>query len=132
GGRTAERLVAAGHDVRTFQRRPAGGEGAGDSLGPLTDPAAVMRAVEGRDAVVHLAAKVSVSGPRREYEQVNGEGTRTLLAAARAAGVRRFIQVSSPSVAHTGGSLVGEEAGPAQPEHARGNYARTKAAAELL
>ncbi len=132
GRRTAERLVAAGHDVRTFQRRPAGVEGASDSLGSLTDPAAVSRAVEGRDAVVHLAAKVSVSGPRHEYEQVNVEGTRTLLAAARAAGVRRFVQVSSPSVAHTGGSLVGEEAGPAQPEDARGNYARTKAAAELL
>lgn len=132
GRRTAERLVAAGHDVRTFQRRPAGVDGASDSLGWLTDPAAVTRALEGRDAVVHLAAKVSVSGPRHEYEQVNVEGTRTLLAAARAAGVGRFVQVSSPSVAHTGGSLVGEGAGPAQPEHARGNYARTKAAAELL
>ncbi|WP_324653563.1 NAD-dependent epimerase/dehydratase family protein [Georgenia sp. H159] len=132
GRRTAERLVAAGHDVRTFQRRTAGVPGATDSLGSLTDPAAVTRAVEGRDAVVHLAAKVSVSGPRSEYEQVNVEGTRALLAAARDAGVSRFVQVSSPSVAHTGGSLVGVGAGPAEPEHARGNYARTKAAAERL
>ncbi len=132
GRRTAERLVAAGHDVRTFQRRPAGVAGASDSLGSLTDPAAVARAVEGRDAVVHLAAKVSVSGPREEYERVNVEGTRTLLTAARMVGVRRFVQVSSPSVAHTGGSLVGAGAGPAEPERARGHYARTKAAAEQL
>ncbi|MGC5629183.1 NAD-dependent epimerase/dehydratase family protein [Georgenia sp. Z1344] len=132
GRRTAERLVAAGHDVRTFQRRQAGVPGAADSLGSLADDDAVRRAVEGRDAVVHLAAKVSVSGPRREYEEINVEGTRRLLAAARAAGVTRFVQVSSPSVAHAGDSLVGVPAGRAEPELARGHYARTKAAAERL
>src|SRR5699024_2322687 len=58
GRATVERLVAAGHDVRTFQRRPSGVPGARDVLGSLTDPAAVARAVEGRDAVLHLAAKV--------------------------------------------------------------------------
>ena len=130
GRRTAELLVGSGAQVRTFQRRPAGVDGATDVLGSLTDPAAVARAVEGSDAVVHLAAKVSVSGPRREYEQVNVEGTATLVDAARAAGVSRFVQVSSPSVAHTGGSLVGAGAGPAEPDRARGHYARTKAAAE--
>ncbi len=40
--------------------------------------------------------------------------------------------VSSPSVAHTGSSLVGAGAAPAEPARARGDYARTKAAAELL
>src|SRR5699024_10645142 len=103
-----------------------------DVLGSLTDPVAVARALDGCDAVVHLAAKVSVSGPRHDYEQVNVEGTRTLLTAARMVGVQRFVQVSSPSVAHTGGSLVGAGAGPAEPDGARGNYARTKAAAERL
>ncbi|MGC5616537.1 NAD-dependent epimerase/dehydratase family protein [Georgenia sp. Z1491] len=132
GRATAERLVAAGHDVRTFQRRPAGVAGAADSLGSLTDDEAVRRAAEGRDAVVHLAAKVSVSGPRRDYEQVNVEGTRRLLAAAGAAGVTRFVHVSSPSVAHIGDALVGAGAGPAEPGLARGHYARTKAAAERL
>jgi 2-alkyl-3-oxoalkanoate reductase len=38
--------------------------------------------------------------------------------------------VSSPSVAHAGRSLVGAGATPADPEHARGHYARTKAVAE--
>jgi nucleoside-diphosphate-sugar epimerase len=40
--------------------------------------------------------------------------------------------VSTPSVAHHGRSLTGAGAGPADPAHARGSYARTKAAAELL
>ncbi len=46
--------------------------------------------------------------------------------------MQRFVAVSSPSVAHTGSSLAGVGAGPAEPEAARGDYARTKAAAELL
>jgi len=40
--------------------------------------------------------------------------------------------VSSPSVAHTGRSIMGDGAAPAEPLRARGEYARTKAAAELL
>ncbi len=43
-----------------------------------------------------------------------------------------MVHVSSPSVAHAGASLVGVGAGPADPEAARGPYARSKAAAELL
>ncbi len=132
GGSVARLLLEHGHDVRTFQRRPASIDGAADGLGSLTDPATVRRAVEGVDGVIHLAAKVSFAGAAAEFDQVNVGGTRTLLAAAREAGVRDFVLVSSPSVAHAGASIVGDGAGAADPERARGNYARTKAAAELL
>ncbi|HEV7169220.1 MAG TPA: NAD-dependent epimerase/dehydratase family protein [Micrococcaceae bacterium] len=132
GGAVARLLLERGHRVRTFQRRPAGIGGAGDSLGSLTDPAAVKRAVDGVDSVIHLAAKVSFAGPEGEFRQVNVEGTETLLASAKAAGVHDFVFVSSPSVAHFGSSIIGAGAGTADPELARGNYARTKAAAELL
>ncbi|MDM7856211.1 NAD-dependent epimerase/dehydratase family protein [Cellulomonas alba] len=132
GGATARALLAAGHDVRTFQRRPSGVAGVDDVRGDLTDPAAVGAAVDGCDAVVHLAAKVTITGPEAEFHRVNVGGTRLLLDAARAAGVGRFVQVSSPSVAHVGRSLVGAPAGPAEPERARDPYARTKAEAELL
>lgn len=132
GGSVARLLLEHGHHVRTFQRRPASVDGAADCLGSLTDPAAVRRAVEGVNGVIHLAAKVSFAGAAAEFNHINVEGTRTLLAAAREAGVRDFVFVSSPSVAHTGASIVGDGAGPAAPELARGHYARTKAAAELL
>lgn len=132
GGAVARLLLDAGHEVRTFQRRPAGITGAAGSRGSLTDPAAVARAVEGFDGVIHLAAKVSFAGAEEDFRQVNVEGTRTLLAASREAGVRDVVYVSSPSVAHAGSSLVGAGAGAAAPDLARGNYARTKAAAELL
>lgn len=132
GAATATAVQDAGHTVRTLQRRPSGVEGVTDVLGSVTDADTVRAAVADVDAVVHLAAKVSLAGHSADFVRVNVTGTQTLLDAARASGVQRFVAVSSPSVAHTGSSLAGVGAGPAEPEAARGDYARTKAAAELL
>ena len=127
GRAVAAELVAAGHDVRTLQRRPSRVEGATDILGSITDPLVVERAIDGAEGVVHLAAKVSLAGPAEEFRVVNVDGTRSLLDAAERAGVSRFVQVSSPSVAYAGSALAGVGAEPADPRRARGDYARTKA-----
>ncbi|MCW4386704.1 NAD-dependent epimerase/dehydratase family protein [Salinibacterium sp. SYSU T00001] len=132
GGDVARLLLGSGHEVRTLQRRPSGVEGAEDVLGSVTDAAARERACAGVDAVVHLAAKVSMAGPLAEFEATNVAGTAELLAAARRGGATRFVHVSSPSVAHSGDPIMGEGAGPADPERAHGPYARTKARGELL
>lgn len=139
GRAVARSVAAAGHEVRTFQRSPSGLPGIADSLGSVTDPAAVADAVRGMDAVVHLAAKVSLAGDPAEFERVNVAGTRNMLAAAsglesgHASGEpARFVHVSSPSVAHSGSSIMGDGALTADPVAARGDYARTKAEAELL
>lgn len=153
GGGVARALAARGDEVTVFQRRPSGlGSGAapavratGDHgsdphsrggvreiLGDLADADAVARAAAGQDAVVHLAAKVDVTGAWSDYERINVAGTRTLLRACRDAGVARMVHVSSPSVAHAGSSLVGVPAGAADPQRARGHYARSKAMAERL
>jgi nucleoside-diphosphate-sugar epimerase len=129
GRATASALLDRGDDVTVLQRRPAGLPCA-EVLGDVADPAAVRRAVRGQDAVVHLAAKVDVVGRWREYVRANIEGTRTVVAACRAAGVGRLVHVSSPSVAHAGAALAGVGAGPADPLRARGHYARSKAVAE--
>ena len=127
----AASVLAAGHEVRTLQRRPSGVAGVADVLGSVTDAASVERAVAGVDGIVHLAAKVSLAGDPAEFDEVNVVGTLRLLQAALSAGVGRFVYVSSPSVAHSGSSIVGDDALPADPLRARGDYARTKATAEL-
>lgn len=132
GGETARLLVRQGHEVTTFQRRPSGVEGVADLPGSVTDDAAVRRAVEGAEGVIHLAAKVSFTGRPADFDEVNVEGTRRLLAAARGAGVREFVFVSSPSVANSGAAIAGLGAEPADPVRAHGDYSRTKAEAELL
>jgi nucleoside-diphosphate-sugar epimerase len=101
-------------------------------LGDVADPSAAASATAGQDAVVHLAAKVGVVGAPEEFRRANVVGTEVMLAAARASGVSRFVQVSSPSVAHAGDPLVAAGADAADPARARGDYSRTKAEAELL
>jgi nucleoside-diphosphate-sugar epimerase len=132
GSEVARFLVRQGHAVTTFQRRPSGVAGATDVRGSLADDTAVRRAVSGAEGVIHLAAKVSFAGRPAEFDEVNVEGTRRLLRAARGAGVRDLVFVSSPSVANSGAAIVGLGAGPADPARAHGDYSRTKAAAELL
>ncbi|MFC0673912.1 NAD-dependent epimerase/dehydratase family protein [Brachybacterium hainanense] len=132
GRHIATSLRDRGDAVRVLQRRTAGIEGVEESLGSLTSADDVRRAVDGVDAVVHVAAKVSISGPEEEYRAVNIEGTRHVLQAMRDGGVERLVNISSPSVAHLGASIVGLDATPADPQRARGPYARTKAAAEQL
>ena len=132
GRAVATSILAAGHEVRTLQRSPSRVEGATDVLGSVTDATSVARATAGVDGIVHLAAKVSLAGDPAEFEAVNVGGTFRLLRAAVESGVGRFVYVSSPSVAHSGSSIVGDDAEPADPLRAHGDYARTKAQAELL
>ena len=61
--------------------------------GDMTEPEALRRAVDGCDAVIHLVA--IRQGPREEFQRVMEEGTRDLVAASRAACVRRFVLMSA-------------------------------------
>lgn len=134
GRHTVARLVARGDTVTTLQRSSAGDDlasGVHEVLGSVTNGEALDRACDGQDAVVHLAAKVGVTGGWDEYEAVNVHGTVELIESARRAGVRRFVHVSSPSVAHAGHALVGAGAERADPGGTRGHYATSKAIAEL-
>lgn len=132
GREVARLLVRQGHAVATFQRRQSGVDGAVDLCGSVTDHEALRGAVQGIEGIIHLAAKVSFTGPAAEFNEVNVEGTRRLLHSARAAGVRDVVFVSSPSVANSGAAIVGLGAERADPEHAHGDYSRSKAEAELL
>lgn len=132
GSGVARALIEQGHHVTTLQRRPSGVAGAQDALGSVTDPACVEGALTGAEAVIHLASKVSMAGDSAQFDRVNIDGTRTVIEAAQAAGVTRFVHISSPSVAHSGSSIIGDGAQPANPQTARGDYARTKAQGEII
>ncbi len=62
-------------------------------VGDVTEPASLRTAVTGVDAVVHLVA--IIKGRRAEFERIMAQGTRDLVAAAREAGVRRFVLASA-------------------------------------
>jgi NADH dehydrogenase len=103
GPRVVHAIRAEGHDVRALVRDP-GSKGAKTLTawgcevvrGDMTDEASVRLAVAGVDGVVHLVAVLGA--PRETYERVMLGGTRTLLAAAKEAGVRRFVLMSALGV----------------------------------
>lgn len=96
-------LQAAGHEVRLALRTP-GAKAPAESvvvgdIGPSTDWG---RALEGIDAVVHLAARVHVmrdhAGGATEFKRTNTEATLRLARAAADAGARRFVFLSTIKV----------------------------------
>jgi uncharacterized protein YbjT (DUF2867 family) len=91
-------IVEAGHEVRALARSPEAGAGAaaiGAELvvGDMTDAASLRPAAEGVDAIVHLVA--IRQGKPEEFQRIMVGGTRSLIEAAQAVGVKRFVLMSA-------------------------------------
>lgn len=102
GSRLLSALVSA-HDRMTALARHGSPfpESAGDAVksverveGDLFAPESYREAMVGHSTVVHVAALTGKAAPKG-YELINVEGTRMLIDEAKAAGVERFIFVSS-------------------------------------
>ena len=74
--------------------------------GDLANAPALARLCEGAEAVIHIAGAVNLP-TRAEFEAVNIAGTQAVVDAARAAGVRRFVLVSSLAAREPGLSDYG-------------------------
>ena len=141
GHHVVKLLKQRGDEVTVLQRSPANlasvrevlfdlsvaSNASAESVNPT-----LLSALQGQQAVIHLAAKVGVAGRWEAYQAINIEGTRQLINAALQCEVPGFVHISSPSVAHAGKSLVGAPAGVAEPDHVRGHYARSKAMGEQI
>jgi dihydroflavonol-4-reductase len=98
GSHVVAALAEAGAEVRAFDRRlptqvPAGAE---PVEGDILDPGAVARAMEGCDAVFHLAALYSYArADARAMQAINVEGTRVVLDVAARGERRRVVHTSS-------------------------------------
>lgn len=99
-------LRAQGTEVRALVRK-ASPEGAKKRLGSLgaaliegdvCDEPSMNVLFSGCDVVVHAAALSDPRAPREAHERVNLVGTENALAAAKAAGVKRFVLVSTEAV----------------------------------
>lgn len=101
GSPVVTQLLEQGYAVRGLDLRASGRQAAGydEVVGSLDDIHAAGRAVTGVEAVLHLGAFMSWSpADLEQLFRANVEGTRVLLDAAAAAGVRRFVFASSGEV----------------------------------
>ncbi len=132
GGALIERLRREGWDVRALARSERSAErvrelGAEPVMGDLDD----LR-VEDCEIAFHAAAKVEDFGDPADFERVNVQGTRNVVAACRAAGVRRLVHVGTEAALMAGQPLVNvDESAPLRPD-SPALYPSTKAKAERL
>lgn len=136
GTNLAHFLVLAGHAVRVLDDESMGHRSSLADLpvefieGSITNPDAVARAVDGMDAVIHLAADTrvmdSIEDPVKNFES-NVVGSFTVLEGMRKAGVKRIVAAS------TGGAILGEVPCPVHEEimpRPRSPYGASKLAME--
>jgi uncharacterized protein YbjT (DUF2867 family) len=98
GPKIVHALRAEKREVRALARRPErasrlAGWGAEVVQGDVTDPASLQAALDGCTHVIHLVALIK--GRPRDFHHVMTEGTESLVAAAKLAGVRRFVLMSA-------------------------------------
>jgi nucleoside-diphosphate-sugar epimerase len=96
----ARSLLARGDEVVSLDREPFDYPERAritEVRGDIRERAAVDRAIAGCDVVVHAAAALPLYSPR-EIHTIDIDGTRTVLEAARAAGVGRVVHISSTAV----------------------------------
>jgi uncharacterized protein YbjT (DUF2867 family) len=111
GPRVVHALRERDKPVRALVRDPGGEEattlaawGAELAQGDMTDSASLRRAVEGSEAIVHLVA--IRQGSEEQFRRVMEDGTRDLVAAAKDAGVKRFVLMSALGTSEQSKDLV--------------------------
>jgi nucleoside-diphosphate-sugar epimerase len=111
GGALIRRLVAEGWDVHALVRSEASAQkvsalGAKAIAGDLADVPSMAVGAQYCEIAFHCAAHLGDWGTREEFERGNVQGTRNALAAARQAGLRRFVHVGTEAALLAGKPLV--------------------------
>ncbi len=127
-------LAARGDRLRCLVRNGSAAPTHGEVItGSLEDEAALRRALDGVEVVIHLAALVSFA--RRDAQRshaVNVDGTKRLASLARQAGVQRFLHVSSvAAIGYSNAPRVLDEASPYNLGELAIPYCDSKRGAEL-
>jgi nucleoside-diphosphate-sugar epimerase len=135
GGKLIERLVSSGEKVRALARSDASAArvaelGAEPVRGEIGDRASLEAGVAGCERAFHAAAKVEDSGPWEEFLRDNVGGTRNVVDACEAAGVRRLVHVSTEAVLIAGDPLVNVDETAPRRTDSKAPYPRSKAMAE--
>jgi dihydroflavonol-4-reductase len=141
GHHVARELAAQGAELRMLVRRTSNlanlegifqGSQGETHIGDLSDPDSIKPALEGCDALMHVAAdyRLWIPDPKAMY-RANVDGTRELLRLAREAGVRRVVYTSSVATMgfRSDGLIVNEDT-PVSLDNMVGHYKRSKFLAE--
>ncbi len=112
GRYVCEQLVERGHETGALVRRPGSEpEGTVAVAGNLTDRASLTLAMEvfEPECVIHLAAEIASQRDPKKIQAANVDGTRDLIHACEAAGVKRFVFASTVVTGEAHGEVLTED-----------------------
>jgi nucleoside-diphosphate-sugar epimerase len=135
GGRAITALRSRGIEVVALARSDSSVKtvealGATSARGDLEAKAALEAGCRGCDVVFHAAAHTDQFDPVAVHMRITTKGTENVLAAARAAGVKRFVHVSTEAVLADGNPIIRADEKRPIPAKALGAYPLTKGLAE--
>jgi nucleoside-diphosphate-sugar epimerase len=135
GSRLIRALIARGTDVVALARSDASeakvvSVGARPVRGDLDDETAMTAGMNGCDVAFHAAAHTDQFDPLEVHLRITTRGTEHALAAAKRAGVRRFVHVGTEAVLADGHPIVRADETRPLPARPLGAYPRSKGLAE--
>jgi nucleoside-diphosphate-sugar epimerase len=130
-------FVGRGYNVRALARSDGSAEvvrrlGAEPVRGDIMDLASLETAMDGCAALVHAAADTGHGRSSKKQEQTNLTGTQNVYDAARAAGIKRAVHISTEAVLLDGRPIENADETWPIPDNPAGGYSRSKAGAERI
>lgn len=138
GKHTVKRLSDLGYTVLAYGRNKQAAKFFNDMKnvtflkGDLNHTKLLEESIKNVDYVIHCAALAAPYGDYAEFVETNVNGTRNIVNAANSANLKKFINISTPSVYFTNESRKNVKESDSLPLNYSNHYAKTKRLADLI
>ena len=133
GKHIIKKLLEQNHEVYNFSRSfypELEKQGVTCLRGNISHFKEVFKALEGKEAVFHVASKVGMWGKWQDFYNTNVLGTDNIIKACQELGIRKLIYTSTPSVVFGKDDLRNADESTPYPSQYMGRYAHSKSIAE--
>lgn len=135
GRHLVKMLIERGHQVESFSRsnHPVLDRlGIKSIKGDLKNYSQVLAACESKDAIFHVASKVGMWGKWKDFYEINVNGTKNILNAAKEANVPYLVYTSTPSVVFDKKDITGGNENLPYTKRPQNYYQKSKIMAEKM
>lgn len=135
GTAIVKKLSSDGHDIISYSRghyAHLNELGVTHYQGNLSQLPTLLKAMEGCQAVFHVAAKAGIWGDYQGFYEANVTGTENILRACKHLAIPHLIYTSTPSVIYHKGGIEGADETLPYPNEFEAAYPETKAIAEQM
>lgn len=128
-----KKLLEKNHHVFNFSRShypELERQGVTCHQGDISNLKDVSKALEGKEAVFHLASRVGMWGKWEDFYNTNVKGTENIIKSCQRLAIKQLIYTSTPSVVFGKDDLINANESTPYPQKYLGHYAHSKSLAE--